>query len=227
MVSLLGGLTRVSTYNPSEFAWRFADKIAADCYLMAAPVYAPDARTRDALVNHPGIREVFEHSQRLDLALLSVGDLSPESTHSTFRLLERGELASLERAGAIGDILCRFINAKGQVLDHPVNDRVIAADPRDLRSARRIVLASGGWNKTRAILAAIRLLKPEVLITDENVAERLAESRRPPEGQRRGPRRIRRAAAPGTAVRLPQQRQRPAPPCPSPRSRGSAARRCR
>ena len=175
VVSLLGGLTRVSTYNPSEFAWRFADKIAADCYLMAAPVYAPDARTRDALVNHPGIREVFEHSQRLDLALLSVGDLSPESTLSTFRLLERGEIASLERAGAIGDILCRFINAKGQVLDHPVNDRVIAADPRDLRSARRIVLASGGWNKARAILAAIRLLKPEVLITDENVAERLAE----------------------------------------------------
>ena len=173
VVSLLGGLTRVSTYNPSEFAWRFADRIAADCYLLAAPAYAPDARTREALMTHPGIREVFAHSQRLDLALISVGDLSPDSTLATFHLLDRGEIASLERAGAIGDILCRFIDAEGKVLDHPINDRVIAADPRDLRSARRIVLASGGWSKARSVLAAIRLLKPEVLITDEHVAEKL------------------------------------------------------
>jgi DNA-binding transcriptional regulator LsrR (DeoR family) len=173
VVSLLGGLTRVNSYNPSEFAWRFADRIAAGCYLMAAPVYAPDARTRDALLNHPGIKEVVQQSKRLDLALLSVGTLSPESTLSTFQLLDRDEIASLQRAGAIGDILCRFINAAGEVLDHPVNNRVIAADPRDLRSARRIVLASGGWTKARAVLAAIRLLKPEVLITDEHVAETL------------------------------------------------------
>ena len=36
-----------------------------------------------------------------------------------------------------------------------------------------IVLASGGWEKSTAILAAIRLLKPQVLITDETVAETL------------------------------------------------------
>ena len=174
VVSLLGGLTRVSSYNPTEFAWRFADRIGAECYLMAAPVFAPDARTRDALMLHPGIADVFKHSQRLDLALLSVGDLSPNSTIVAFGLLERGELTSLERAGAVGDVLCRFIDAQGRVLDHPVNDRVIAADPRDLRSARRIVLASGGWSKAVSVLAAVRLLKPEVLITDQHVAERLA-----------------------------------------------------
>ncbi len=174
VVSLLGGLTRVSSYNPSEFAWRFADRIGAECYLMAAPVYAPDARTRDALMAHPGIADVFQQSQRLDLALISVGDLSPNSTMVTLGLLERSELSSLERAGAVGDVLCRFIDAQGRVLDHPVNDRVMAADPRELRSARRVVLASGGWSKAASVLAAVRLLEPEVLITDEHVAERLA-----------------------------------------------------
>ncbi len=42
-----------------------------------------------------------------------------------------------------------------------------------LRRARRTVLSSGGWETTAGILAALRLLRPEVLVTDENVAESL------------------------------------------------------
>lgn len=74
-------------------------------------------------------------------------------------------------------MLCRFIDAAGEVIDHPVNDRVVAVDPRRLAGTRRIVLASSGWHKTQAILALIRLLKPHVLITDEAAAEQLADSR--------------------------------------------------
>jgi DNA-binding transcriptional regulator LsrR (DeoR family) len=173
VLSLLGGLTRVSGVNPSEFAWRLADRLAAECYLMAAPVFAPDPRTRDALLSHPGIEEIIRKAARLDLAILSVGDLSPDSTISTYGLLEREELASLEKAGAVGDILCRFIDADGNILDHPVNERVVSVDPRDLKGTRKIVLASGGWQKYAPIRGAMRLLNPHVLMTDELVAERL------------------------------------------------------
>lgn len=173
VVSLLGGLTRASVFNPSEFAWRFADRLGAECFMMAAPVYAPDARTREALINHSGMEDVFSHAGRLDVALISVGAASPHSTLVRYNLLSPEEISSLVRAGAVGDVLCRFMNAEGQLLDHPLNDRVISADPALLRRARRIVLSSGGWEKSVAILAAIRMLKPEVLITDEVVAEAL------------------------------------------------------
>lgn len=175
VMSMLGGLTRVSGVNPSEFAWRLADRLAAECYLMAAPVFAPDRRTRDALLAHPGIQEIVRKATRLDLAILSAGDLSPDSTISTYGLLEREELASLEKAGAVGDVLCRFIDAGGNVLDHPVNDRVVAIDPRDLKGTRKIILASGGWQKYASIRGAMKLLNPHVLVTDELVAERLIE----------------------------------------------------
>ena len=174
VLSMLGGLTRVSGVNPSEFAWRLADRLSAECYLMAAPVFAPEVRTRDALLAHPGIREIIGKSARLDMAVLSVGELSPLSTISQYYLLDRDELASLQAAGAVGDVLCRFIDAAGNVIDHPINERVVAVDPRDLSGARKIVLASGGWQKYESILAAMRLLKPHVLVTDELVAERLA-----------------------------------------------------
>lgn len=174
ILSMLGGLTRVSGVNPSEFAWRLADRLSAECYLMAAPVFAPDLRTREALLTHPGIQEIFRRASRLDLAILSVGDLSPFSTVSEYFLLEREELADLQAAGAVGDVLCRFIDADGNIIKHPVNDRVVAVDPRDLRGTRKLVLASGGWQKYEVIRGAMRLLKPHVLVTDELVAERLA-----------------------------------------------------
>ena len=76
---MLGGLTRVSEINPSEFAWRVADRLSAECYMLAGPVYAPDPRTREALIGHSGIAEVFTRARTLDMAVVSVGDLTPHS----------------------------------------------------------------------------------------------------------------------------------------------------
>ncbi|MCA8878392.1 MAG: sugar-binding transcriptional regulator [Rhodobacteraceae bacterium] len=175
VVSLLGGLTKVSSVNPSEFAWRVADKLSAECFLMAAPVFAPSAEVREALMNHSGIEEILRRTKHLDMAIISVGDLTPHSIFREYGLLSREEIVSLEAAGAIGDILCRFVDAEGEVVDHPVNDRVLAVHPRDLRDTRQIVLASGGWQKLAAIRAALKGLRPTVLITNERVAERLAD----------------------------------------------------
>ncbi len=173
VVSLLGGLTRASQFNPSEFAWRVADRLGAECFMMAAPVYAPDARTREMLVEHSGMEDLFRHAGRLDVALVSVGDLSPASTLVSLGVVDGRDLASLRGAGAIGDILCRFMDAAGTLVDHPLNDRVVSVHPALLRGARRLVLASGGPGKAPAILAAVRMLKPAVLVTDEPVAEAL------------------------------------------------------
>jgi DNA-binding transcriptional regulator LsrR (DeoR family) len=175
VVSLLGGLTKVSTFNPSEFAWRVGDRLSAESYLIAAPVFAPDERTREALLAHPGIREVFRRSESLDVAIVSAGDVTPTSTFTTYGLLDKDEMLSLQRAGAIGDILCRFITADGDIVDHDINRRVVAVDPRSLRSARKVVLASGGWHKLEVLRAAIKLLSPHVIITDEQVGERLLD----------------------------------------------------
>lgn len=180
VLSLLGGLTRVSAQNPSEFAWRVASRLGAECYMMAGPVFAPDARTRDALAAHAGIRDIFRAAQALDMAVISVGDISPDSLFREYGLLSNADLASLEAAGAVGDILCHFVDMNGEVLDHPVNRRVLALGLDGLAQARRLVLASGGWRKYPVIRAALLRLHPHVLIVDEVVAERLVAE--PPAG---------------------------------------------
>ena len=173
IVSLLGGLSKVSAYNPSEFAWRFADKIGAECYLMAAPIFAPTKAIRDGLMDHPGIQEVCQRAEHLDLAIISVGHLGPASTLSAFDILDRAALDEVQQAGAVGDLFCRFIDADGEPIDHPINERVIAVDNALVRKARRTVLASGGRQKALGVAATLKALAPKVLITDETVAEYL------------------------------------------------------
>lgn len=173
VLSLLGGLTRVSSVNPSEFAWRVAERLNAECHLMTSPVFAPDRQTRDALKSHAGIADVFARAKSLDMAIVTAGVLTPHSAFYEYGLLTHAEIASLEAAGAVGDVLCHFIDEEGRIVDHPINERVMAVSPQDLRGTRNIVLVSGGWQKLKAIRASMLLLRPTVLIVNELVAERL------------------------------------------------------
>ncbi len=179
VISMLGGVTRVSGDNPSEFAWRLADRLSAECLILAAPVFVPDARTRDALLQHAGINDIMVESQSLDLAILGVGNISPHSTVAQFFVLDREDLSHLQAQGAVGEMLCRFIDASGKIIDHPLNDRVLAIDPRDLATAKKIVLTAGGWEKYEIVSASMKLLKPHVLVTDESVAERIIKGAMP------------------------------------------------
>ena len=176
VLSMLGGLTRVSSVNPSEFAWRVADKLDAECYLLTAPVFAPDLTTKAALIEHSGIKEIFMQARSLDMAIVSVGALAPHSAFVEYGLLSKDEMSSLHAAGAVGDVLCHFVNEEGNVIHHPVNDRVMSINPEQLNAARNMVLVSGGSHKFKIVRAAIKLLRPKVLIVNERVAEHLVLS---------------------------------------------------
>ena len=115
-------------------------------------------------------------ARSLDMAIVSVGALMPHSAFVEYGLLSQDEISSLHAAGAVGDILCHFVDEDGNVIPHPVNDRVIAVNPVQLSTARNMILVSGGWNKVKIVRAAIKLLRPKVLIVNERVAEHLVHA---------------------------------------------------
>jgi DNA-binding transcriptional regulator LsrR (DeoR family) len=173
VVSLLGGMTHSRAVNPSAVARRIADAFGADCYQLTAPVMVADEAVRTALWSEPGLRELLERARRVDLALVSVGDVSEEATLFRQGILPRSALASLQAAGAVGDVLCHFIDAEGKVVDHPVNRRVVAVGLDDLRRVPKIVVAAGGRRKVAAIRAALKASGAGVLITEEAAARGL------------------------------------------------------
>lgn len=176
VISLLGGMTHSRAINPSAVARRIADALGADCYQLTAPLVVADGAMRAALWAEPGLHELLERARRVDVALVSVGDVSEKATLFREGLLPRGQVTSLRAAGAVGDLLCHFIDSEGRVVDHLVNRRVIAVDLKDLRRVPEIAIASGGKRKVGALRAALKALKVSVLITDDAAATGLLEA---------------------------------------------------
>lgn len=173
VVSLLGGLTHSRSINPSAVARRVADMFGADCFQLTAPVFVSSPELREALWREPTLRDLIDRARAADLALISVGDLAPDSTLFREAILPRADLVSLKKAGAVGDLVCHFVDAEGQLVDHPVNQRVMAISPADLRGIGLVAIAAGGAHKEGAIRAALRASGAKVLITDEGAAEGL------------------------------------------------------
>ena len=173
VVSLLGALMNATADNPSAVSWRLADFYKTKLYQIAAPVFVPSADLARQLWSIAGFMEIRERARRVDIALVSVGSMGEEASIFRRGILDRTEMTALAAAGAVGDVLCHFVDEAGQVIDHPINQRVMAVSPLDLRSAGRVVISSGGAAKARAIRAGIAATGASVLITDLSAARAL------------------------------------------------------
>ncbi len=175
VVSLLGGITKVKRFNPSEFAWRFSSLFQAECYLMTAPAIVDAPQTRRTLIERCGLGEVFERAKSLDSVLFSVGNLEPTSTAYRDGFMSDKVRRSMIAHGAVGESLFHFFDAAGKVVEHPIHDCVMAIPPETICKVPQRIIASGGLEKAAALHAALRLFKPTVLITDEAAATRILE----------------------------------------------------
>lgn len=170
VVSLLGGLTRGSAMNPHETASHLADLVGAQCYYVAAPALTDTESTRDLLIAQPMLREIFERGEKVDIAFLSVGELTHSNTMARVGLISRADVDGLLQAGAVGDICAHWIDSEGRLVDHPLNSRVVALSPDKLKDIPCVVIASGGRTKSAAMHGVLKSGMCDVVITDELTA---------------------------------------------------------
>ncbi len=173
VVSLLGGIAAARRFNPAEFAWQFAELFQGEGFLIPAPAVVDSPETKHALLERCGLAAIFEMAEKLDVALLSVGGISTLTTSYRTGYISESDRRSLIEAGAVGDVLYNFIDQRGDLVKHDVNDRVISANLAHLRRTPERVLISGGKDKLIALKAAINTLAPTTLITDEQTASDL------------------------------------------------------
>ena len=170
VVSLLGGIAAARRFNPAEFAWQFAELFQGEGFLIPAPAVVDSPETKHALLERCGLSAIFEMADNLDVALLSCGGISSLTTSYRTGYLSEADRRSLIEAGAIGDVLYNFIDEKGDLVDHEVNNRVISVNLARLRRTPERVLISGGKDKLIAMQAAITTVAPTTLILDEQTA---------------------------------------------------------
>ena len=174
VTSLMGGLTRGSGTNTFEVVTEFARLLGAECYYVAAPIYCPSVESRSTLLTHYGLAEVMRRAREANIALLSCGDLSSRSLLASTHIVSES-LDELRAAGAVGDILGTFLDEYGRPVGHPLNQRVMALSPQELKAYPVSILASGGIGKLQVIRGILNARYITRLVTDESVAEGLLQ----------------------------------------------------
>ncbi len=170
VVSLVGGAVQARGSNPLEYSWRVASAFGADCYLFVAPAYVDSASTRKRLIENCGLEALFGLARTLDVAVVGVGGIGGPGSSQAASMVTPEELAQVVALGAVGDLLCTFLDARGRTVAHPLNRRVMSLPLDDLAKAEHLVIASGGASRAVAIRAAIGRVGCNTLITDEGAA---------------------------------------------------------
>jgi DNA-binding transcriptional regulator LsrR (DeoR family) len=173
VISLVGGAVETHIANPVEFSWRLASALNAECFLFPAPLVVDSAETKRRLTELCGLSRLYDLLEMLDLAVLGVGEFGPDSTTVARQFITGREHRELLELGCIGEVMCNFLDAEGRTVPHPINSRVISIDLDSVRKSRHLVLASGGANRAKAILAAISRIGCSTLVTDEAAARPL------------------------------------------------------
>ena len=173
IVSLLGGLMRGSVMNTYETASHMADIYSAECFYIAAPAFADTVDMAELFRHQSSVKDAINRASNVDLALISVGALNENSTMSRLGLIDKNEILSLRKKGVVGDLCAQWINQNGEVLDHPLNRRVIAMPVDALKEIPTVLLASGGNDKVSVIYGALQKQCVNVLVTDEDTGLQL------------------------------------------------------
>lgn len=171
VVPLVGGIGRADPeIHANDLARRLADLYAGDVHLLHAPAIVAHRGVRDALLSDPRIREVLTLARNVECAIVGIGALVPSSTLVQSGYFTPGDLATLRRRGAVGDVCTRSFDAAGQPVDGALDARILAVDLADLRKIPTVVAVAGGLEKADAVAGALRGRLMDVLITDHLAA---------------------------------------------------------
>jgi DNA-binding transcriptional regulator LsrR (DeoR family) len=177
VVSLIGNLMVSVAMNPYISAERIARKLNAPFYNIWAPAIAQSKERAEIFMSEPWIDEALQRAGNCDIAIISIGEVSESASLFEMGFLTAEDLARLQKKGAVGDILSRFIDDRGNVIDDEIHDRVIGISLDVLRRAETLVIGvSGGASKFDAVRAAIAGGFVDVLITDETIATELCKT---------------------------------------------------
>lgn len=171
-VSLLGCLTRNYALNPHDVMHRIAEKTGAQAYMMPVPFFANTVEDREVLLAQRGVSEVFAMAAQSEIKLVGIGTVEPAAQLVEAGMIEAAEIQHISDAGAIGELLGHFFDARGQMIHNSLTARTLAValDARRRDNIVALVGGAGKVNATRAVLASGLLTG---LITDELTAQAL------------------------------------------------------
>ena len=172
VVQLTGAVGSINPLldGPDLTRW-LAQTLGGQYRYLSAPLLVESPATREMLLKERSIRETMGLLEKMDIALVGIGSLSP----ALAGLLSAGyisetELREIIRQGGVGDICSYHYDLHGHVLPLELHQRLIGVDLATLKRTPRVIGVGGGIDKAASVLGALRMGVLDCLVTDEIAA---------------------------------------------------------
>jgi len=167
-VSLTGG---VGYYLPKSESNIFNAKL----YLIPSPIIMSSAQMADAIKQESSVQEVTNMIRLASMTIVGIGGMDDSATIVKSSILNPSDFRLLAMKGAVGDIICHFIDKEGNLVDTEVDSRLVSVHLNTLKELDNVIGVAAGKHKIPAIHAALTGGYMDILITDEETAEHLCQ----------------------------------------------------
>lgn len=190
---------------PGDTARLLAERLGGRAHALHAPTFVESGSLRAALAREPEIADTLAWFDRLSVAVIGIGAFTTDAGDTgglrapvvrptgmsrggnpsapSSSLLRSGafmphELAGLEAAGAVGDLLVHPFDVEGRFVATELAARAMAISVEALRRIPHVIAVATGADKVLALRGGLRTGIIRVLVTDTGGAVELLRADR-------------------------------------------------
>ena len=171
VIQLLGGVnSKLRDADGQHILQSFASNFNGSGYILNAPFIVKNKDIKELLMDEPPIKDHFEKMTKTDIAILGIGNHTPQSSIYNSGYLTDEEMEMLKNDNAVTDICGYGIDIDGNPVETVTTNRIIGINLDTLKTIPIRMGCSSGINKTQAVLGALRGGYINVLVIDEETA---------------------------------------------------------
>lgn len=161
--------------SASSLATTIARKASGQAVLLPSPAILDRLETKLAIESDRTVAGVLAQASAADVYLFTAGVCDYNSAHVENGYLTHEDVDELARRGAVGDVLGRYVDADGNVVDPELDSRTVGIGLDRLREAATSVFVTSGENKHDIARTVVASGMCSTVITDEMTARALLE----------------------------------------------------
>jgi len=150
-----------------------AGKAFGSATLLPSPAILERLVTKQAIESDRAVAAVLEQAAGASAYLYSAGQADENSALVDSGYLSPDDVAELVRKGAVGDIVGRYIDKFGNIVDAALDERTLGIQLEQLRAAKLAIAVISGSAKHAVARAVVGSGLCTVLVTDEDTARAL------------------------------------------------------
>lgn len=165
-----------SMQNENTYAYEsineLANALGTSAHYLPLPTIFDTKMTKDIVQQDKFINNILELGKKANIAFFTVGTVRKNALLFQMGYLDEKKKQYL-RENAVGDIVSRFIDKEGNIVDNELNDRTVGIELDDLKQKSHSILIAGGILKAAATNAALKKQFANEAILDTTLAQEL------------------------------------------------------